>query len=50
MHFRKENHGKGLQLVSSRLDYLDGKLTVEKGSEGGTLLVIEIPVRHFIQA
>jgi signal transduction histidine kinase len=50
MHFRKENHGKGLQLVSSRLDYLDGKLTVEKGSEGGTLLVIEIPIRHFIQA
>ena len=49
MQVNKENNGKGLQLVSSRIQYFEGRITVEKGSEGGTLIVIEIPLRHFVQ-
>ncbi len=48
MQVHKVNNGKGLQLVASRIQYFEGKITVEKGSEGGTLIVIEIPLRHFV--
>ena len=48
MQVNTENNGKGLQLVSSRIQYFEGRITVEKGSEGGTLIVIEIPLRHFV--
>jgi signal transduction histidine kinase len=36
--------GKGLETVRSKIAYLKGKVGIERKKEGGTLVVIELPI------
>ena len=36
--------GKGLETVRSKIAYLNGRVGIERKKEGGTLIVIEIPI------
>jgi signal transduction histidine kinase len=36
--------GKGLETVRSKIAYLNGKVGIERKKEGGTLIVIELPI------
>jgi len=36
--------GKGLETVRSKIAYLKGRVEIERKKEGGTLVVIEIPI------
>ncbi|MDR3716870.1 MAG: ATP-binding protein [Puia sp.] len=38
--------GKGLAAIKSKIDYLNGKMEMMNKQDGGTLIVIEIPVRQ----
>ena len=41
--------GKGMHLLASRIEYLEGKMNTES-SEDGTLIFIEIPTKHLIKS
>jgi signal transduction histidine kinase len=36
--------GKGLETVRSKIAYLNGRVEIERKKEGGTLVVIELPI------
>jgi len=42
-------NGKGIGLLANRIDYYDGKLSIEGQPGKGTLIVIDIPTIHLIQ-
>ncbi len=37
--------GDGIEGMRERVGLLDGRLTVERGEDGGSALVVEVPVR-----
>jgi glucose-6-phosphate-specific signal transduction histidine kinase len=40
----KAVNGKGLETVRSKIAYLKGRVGIERKKEGGTLVVIELPI------
>ena len=39
-------NGKGLETVRSKIAYLKGRFEIGRKKEGGTLIVIELPIVH----
>jgi signal transduction histidine kinase len=42
--------GKGMGLLTNRIDYFEGKISIEGAPGKGTLIVIDIPTGHMISA
>jgi signal transduction histidine kinase len=43
----KDNrNGKRIGLLSNQIDYYEGKISIEKQPDKGTLIVIDIPTQH----
>lgn len=42
--------GKGIGLLANRIDYFEGHISIEGSPGKGTLIVIDIPTKHMIEA
>jgi signal transduction histidine kinase len=45
----KDRSGKGIGLLTNRIDYFDGKISIEGHPGKGTLIVIDIPTARMIE-
>ncbi|WP_182923575.1 tetratricopeptide repeat-containing sensor histidine kinase [Pedobacter planticolens] len=46
---KNDRNGKGIGLLSNRIDYYEGKISIEGQPGKGTLIVIDIPTLHMMQ-
>ncbi len=44
-----DNTGKGIGLLANRIDYYEGKISIEGQPGKGTLIVIDIPTEHMVK-
>jgi signal transduction histidine kinase len=45
---KKDKNGKGIGILTNRIDYFDGKISIEGQPGKGTLIVIDIPTKHML--